>query len=988
MFFFIDPTQLPPQTISYGPVNNYLGTKYQITSKFTLTAVSKAFACQDSLMIVQQDTTTNHDHLVNIILKPLRAEDMKINLDVKYFVFRGILKAGLIDSLNNIIGTDPSNNDIIKRIREAVPSDPIPADIIGYNTTSLSGDTDVEDIYNCKSGVSVDSFFVKEGEWIGNFRTGDIGFEIVLNTTKIIIDLAYLRKDSHCIDIQGITGFQLKAKREEILNFIDPAAFWGMHYDVGVYYYDVYGTNNKSKTVSSPQTDTKYIYCKLLDNYLTKNRVYLDIRSEMGYSFNFYDNYKDTSNNNIQIYESGYYVTQVYGKHNWPIHYTDLNCTLQNNSKNCIKFKLFKDDNNKPIVFLLDPAYKDLNPSVEKTKDKNQFIGQKYRISAKHYHYEANIIEELFIPNSDWTKEIKLNFPNHHESQNNIYINISVCIRLYYFREDHIDRIDTDQIWNNVHFYDSAFCSIDIPQIGNSQSNIDSVEAEDPINISEPFDFDKGIGSFAHAAEKGAYWTNTKILFYSKYIKRHNTRDPENTYIRTFEESLEFNNTNFNNKLKNLFNIICREYEPSGVGDCFRIPGINSFSDADGFPLQKQDLLLLGITLDELGAIQELQHTQDGLTITYDKGHQRYIFLVPIQSMNPYTYPITYGTGENTITFDIGYYAYYIKLQGFDQVGIRKCTNVKCNGEDIIVYSRDNHFFSSKAFASDIPLTTITDKNRIEFHIYSDGAIRINDNIDFQNIDNDSLIYYFYHTINNNTVYKTYIDNNAICSAFYLDFIKARKLAYGEKYYGTVPPPNPPWVQCDIAGYDASGVDAKHSWRNTDRSYITEGDLGAKRIYKIISPGQVTFLVKIDEDQLNTIQQSSFSFQQTVRKYAFPLVAAAFFGAWSLRNSLNTSNDNSKRLYVCTGFTTEHNDSFPSKTHVNGNGVDFSSQHQSNENFYALSLFGFTQFGCHEDYETYVQNTLKRQFVEKYDPHDSKCVVPNHLHAAIVKVSK
>lgn len=72
MHFFIDHNGLTTQsnTDTFSPDHINPVNKFNITSGFQLTERIKAFACQDSLMIVQQSSFDST--LVNIILKPVK----------------------------------------------------------------------------------------------------------------------------------------------------------------------------------------------------------------------------------------------------------------------------------------------------------------------------------------------------------------------------------------------------------------------------------------------------------------------------------------------------------------------------------------------------------------------------------------------------------------------------------------------------------------------------------------------------------------------------------------------------------------------------------------------------------------------------------------------------------------------------------------------------------------------------------------------------
>src|ERR1044072_792954 len=75
---------------------------------------------------------------------------------------------------------------------------------------------------------------VKEGEWLGEFfSTFKSGFEVIVNN-ETPVNLQYVRAAKYVVDTTSLAGLALKAEREKILSYIDPAAFWGMHFYNGL----------------------------------------------------------------------------------------------------------------------------------------------------------------------------------------------------------------------------------------------------------------------------------------------------------------------------------------------------------------------------------------------------------------------------------------------------------------------------------------------------------------------------------------------------------------------------------------------------------------------------------------------------------------------------------------------------------------------------------------------------------------------------------
>lgn len=300
MHSFIDPTKLNIQnpTDTFGvdasdPIN-----KFNITSMFELVEKAKAFACQDGMMIVQPSEV--NDTLVNVIIKPI--ESLKVNFNtIKYYVYREIEKKSLLIDKDKIALEETTNNEFIARLWKdhkqfkidfKLPNHPNPTPkVFGY-TDSLPSNLNIEKIYD-NSQEELRPLFVKQGEWFGDFTNNHkIGFEIVTSNDRINIDLTYLRKSNHQIDATDLNGLALRAKKEEILSFIDPAAFFGLHYNVGVQISTFSGVQKTTDKIKKQE-----LFDLLIKKFATKHRVYLDIRSELGYSYNFYQNYKEPTIN-------------------------------------------------------------------------------------------------------------------------------------------------------------------------------------------------------------------------------------------------------------------------------------------------------------------------------------------------------------------------------------------------------------------------------------------------------------------------------------------------------------------------------------------------------------------------------------------------------------------------------------------------------------------------------------------------------------------
>lgn len=510
MHFFIDLSQLTAQSLTgnpYGPVSNDLTNKFNITSQFQLISQTKAFACQDSLLIVQQSST--NASLVNIILKPIKGLKIPFR-PVKYFIYRGLLKSSFISG-SAIIPPSPSNSEFIANfwtnwsifktnINQPTLIDPTPASF-GYDTT-LPPTLAIEKIFD-NSQTDARAAIVREGDWIGDFGTIDkIGFEIILSNDSFLLDLEYLESNEFQIEVSAFTGFELRAKREQILSFIDPAAFFGLHYESGVNI-SVFSGNTKNVSILKRND----IYSLLLNKFKTKNRVYLDIRSEKGYSYNFYENYDDGSTNNIKIGNSTFTpAAQNYSTHEWPIIFIDIPITTTKN-ENDIKINLRIDDNTKPILFLENTEILEGNRNAK-------FLG------------ENEILNGTAI---DWSKDLTFKFPN---TGTNNKENIAFYLKLQYFRQIHnVNTIPTTLGLQTQSTFKSVFASLDTKNLGDTDQKFWQVS-------NEHFSFIQGAlpdgNSFSGVAVQEANFDTNRIILHTQMLFPRKTTGY--SYLRTDAE--------------------------------------------------------------------------------------------------------------------------------------------------------------------------------------------------------------------------------------------------------------------------------------------------------------------------------------------------------------------------------------------------------------------------------------------------------------------
>lgn len=151
------------------------------------------------------------------------------------------------------------------------------------------------------------------------------------------------------------------------------------------------------------------LYTEIIEVFNTKNRLYIDIRSEKGYSYNFYQNYDDPSNpgKNIQIKDkaASNFTIDPYNKFfDWPIYYTELST-----SSGQFEIRLRTDENTSPLLYIQNAK------AFKRKKNPRSFLRK---------------AELIPLSNTGWTKSIKL---KSYQGGSHFSANY---LQLYYFRQD------------------------------------------------------------------------------------------------------------------------------------------------------------------------------------------------------------------------------------------------------------------------------------------------------------------------------------------------------------------------------------------------------------------------------------------------------------------------------------------------------------------------------------------------------------------------
>lgn len=338
-YFFIEKKAFTQaQTDKFGITGN---NTFRTTSRISYSG--KIFTiCQGQVLIQPNSDDPNK---VNLILKPF-SQPIK-GLAIKYFIYRGLKATDFFGSNQTINANNSSATGFVKQIREDfqklynmlnITEPTLTAQYIGYPGTGA---------YTQTTNMLIDDFFFKisqeaagtppsdqkafelpmipRGTHLGTIDSGQsIGIDIVLNEGDYTIEndpnpfqlnLSFARLNNHVLDsTSGANAFENKLLRESATQFIDIAAFYGLHtHGKG----KLHASNNGQNTVL--QTNDE-IY-SAIEGFATARTTYLYIQGSRQRSYNFYGNYKVNPDNlhNIKIGTNTSNLSEAIFEQDWPI---------------------------------------------------------------------------------------------------------------------------------------------------------------------------------------------------------------------------------------------------------------------------------------------------------------------------------------------------------------------------------------------------------------------------------------------------------------------------------------------------------------------------------------------------------------------------------------------------------------------------------------------------------------------------------------------
>lgn len=414
-FFFTDIDLLVSQTSdeAFGSIlptdSDYDANKekYRLTSIHKAASNPLAYAICKGQILVQEDSTNST--LVNIILKPeiQPKNDLPV---IKYYIYRGILKNSLTDGTNVINGS----NTLTKHVLDNNTSTPQKVLGIELTGTNYSGTDNIDNAFYLPK-IGFELWTVYGGWSIGTFDKNGFGLDIVFERLGYNPDFNIARSNKNIFEIQKLTGtpsqadeFEHKTKKEVVLNYIDPCAFYGNFYS------DAINARSSSDSIDSnslPSFNKKKgdeIYREIieggtssspLNNYYNKNVVYLDIRNDLNFSFNYFENYDN--NLKLSFIDDNNEPTTLFDYYSsgWPILKLDSLPTGNNISFVRIAFPI--NEMVEPLVCVLSGKRK--IPFIEKIKKgKSKFMKLDADLST---NYSSN---SVFLTSPNYNNSIPI----------------------------------------------------------------------------------------------------------------------------------------------------------------------------------------------------------------------------------------------------------------------------------------------------------------------------------------------------------------------------------------------------------------------------------------------------------------------------------------------------------------------------------------------------------------------------------------------------
>lgn len=667
--------------IAYGPVSGDVQNKFRVTGLFKATSDVNAYAVVDGIFMIQRvaDPNTPGTYLpdvINLVLKPYKQAMLGFT-PVKYFIYRNL-------RLDNFLkGTSATDEKLVHDQGTATPfiqslwalhtaqngAVPFESLALGFDPPNQAGGDKIDKLFH-RQDPNKQLPFVTRGTNMGKFYTNggadEFGLEIILEEGEFQPDYNYVRRYKDVkIDISALvtpTPFDIRLEREKILNYIDPAAFFGMHMAKDGWLQVDDGAGNKTRHTGVA------IYDNVISKFHTKNTLYVDVRNENGFSLNFYEEYDDSGNALDVGNVSTSLTAQKYETDKWPLLIRASSSAANTKDYNTVFLRFLREYNKKPILYL-EHAQSDGSTT------KGRFIAG----------------TDLIAVAATKTNILGFRFPNKDLGAGNC-IGAAWLLKLHYtMRQDAANIPFPAKVVPTATYLDNLFGPVDIdPLWAVNDPVIAWISAQDKKYVDG--DGIAGLG-FEHMADRGvafSQWTGITsttgtALFYAaakdsfenankKFIPHNGLTGGISKRGSFFEEAMLFDGYTVG------FDVIV-----DGGTEVLTM----SLQEMPPDPRPAEAMLLLGLTRNEL-------ETHLKPIAGFDNRYPRTLMLQEVPGS-----PFTDINGEQ-------YRKYKVGLRGMKSDGT---AHQAFPGTDVIVYTSDQKFFFSHAFTQAQPLPTAYMRN-------------------------------------------------------------------------------------------------------------------------------------------------------------------------------------------------------------------------------------------------------------------------------------
>jgi hypothetical protein len=314
------------------------GTVFRTTSKISSYNGKVYTICQGQVFLQPCGTDITK---VNAILKPF-SQPIK-GLAIKYIVYRGLKKSDFFSGSNDVINGLGATGfvDVIRKEFTAlynmlgIAEPTFTAQFIGFpgSSSPQPANTLIDDYFLKVSKTQTTGTTTTEAEPAKAFELpmipggthlgtvdGSIGIDIVLNEGDYTIandpnpfklDLNFARNPDHVLNqASGANDFQKKLIRETATQFLDIAAFYGLH------------TQGKGKIHLSDHSVLQTVdqIAAQIASFATAQTTYLYIQGSRQRSYNFYGNHSlEGSTNNMKIGAAANNLSLQQFEQGWPV---------------------------------------------------------------------------------------------------------------------------------------------------------------------------------------------------------------------------------------------------------------------------------------------------------------------------------------------------------------------------------------------------------------------------------------------------------------------------------------------------------------------------------------------------------------------------------------------------------------------------------------------------------------------------------------------